>query len=93
VRGHLDADPVAGREQEGAVDLSDLHDLVAAGNGERDGLAHLVADAFQEGRHQPYDFGPRIVPCGVQGEERTGHEAAGVVPLEQLVPLQRSQQP
>ena len=90
VRGYVDLVPVARRQQEGRLDLGDVHDVLAAAHAEVDGLAGLLADGLQDRPGQAGDLRPRVVQRGVQREQRTGDVPAGGVALDELGALQRA---
>lgn len=93
VRRDLDLGPVPGAEEEGRVDLGDLHHAVAAGDAQVHGLARGLPDRVHRRTGEADQVVPRVVARGVQPEEPAGDVGPAGVPLEQAGPLERGEHP
>ena len=92
VRGHVDVQPVHRAEDVPAVDLGDLQDLLAVGDGQVDRLAGQLAQALHRGPGQVGQVAEPVVPHREGREHGAGPEPSGAVALDQLVALEGLQQ-
>ena len=75
------------------VDLGDLHDLVAAGDGQVDGLRGLLADPLHGRAGQADQLLPRVVAGGVEPEQAAGDVRTVAVALQKAAPLEGREHP
>src|SRR5580692_1853572 len=88
------AHPVGAADEIGAVHLGDLVDAVPRGrDAQVDRLAGGLAESFEKRLRDRDERGPPAVAPGKADEHLTRQEPAVVIPADQVVALEREQQP